>query len=196
MEGEKKQRKVHVLKKVQNIPRAWCSIQHAEQTVLWNSEANSGVVPHQTDIVDNLYVFEPLLPSTSWTLLASLSLSSSVSYNLTSIHLCFSSSLFPSFPYWPFCFCLLCVYGHPHLFSGIDRTVLTSFPTHLCPHISCIPWLPLCLCWCPPLPALTQWGFLCNSVLVSVWISVILVWYAKMHHLELSLQTRKHGKWC
>lgn len=52
--GEKKQRKVHVLKKMENISRAWCSIEHAEQTLLWNSEANSGVVPHQTDIVDNL----------------------------------------------------------------------------------------------------------------------------------------------
>lgn len=34
MEGESKQRKGLVLKKVENISRAWCSIEHAEWTVL------------------------------------------------------------------------------------------------------------------------------------------------------------------
>lgn len=168
MEGESKQRKVLVLKKVENISRAWCSIEHAEWTVLWNTEYSRGAVPHCPDIVNNLSLslFEPLLPRTSWTLLASPSLPSSVSYNLTSIHLCFSSSVFHSFPYWAFCLCLLFVYGHPHLSSGIDSWCWHPFPhtsAHTLPAfhgfhcafvgvLLCQHWLSgassAVLCWC------------------------------------------------
>ena len=64
-------------------------------------------------------------------------------------------------------------------------TVLTSFPTHLCPHTSHTTLLQLFLFWGPPLPALTQWCFLCNRVLISIWINVNLVWHADKVPLQV-----------
>lgn len=75
--------------------------------------------------------YHRLLDSACFSLFASLSLPSSVSSNLTSVHSCFSSSLFHSFLFWAFCLCLLFVYGHPHLSSGID-----SWCWHPLPHTS------------------------------------------------------------
>ena len=37
----------------------------------------------------------------------------------------------------------------------------------------------------PPLPALTQWCFLCNRVLISVWINAFLVWHADKVPLQV-----------
>lgn len=180
MEGKQKQTKVLSCPKKKkrkiflghDVP-----IEHAGRIVLWNPEAKSGRLPHWAGIVDNLslpftlflnFCFHPLLrvnPSL---------LSFSVPCNLTSMLQClclpFTSTLGPL----PRSF--LSVQSPPTVRRWL--TVLTFFPTHWCPHTSCTLRPPLGLCWCLSLPALTQWGFPCNSVLVSVWISVILVWSA------------------
>ena len=105
-----------------------------------------------------------------------------VSYNLTSMLQFVSLSFI--YILGPLLLSSLCMWPPPPVLRHW-LMVLTSSPTHLYPHTSCTSWVQSFLCWCTPLPALTQWGFLCNSVLVSVWINVILVWHANKAPLKV-----------
>ena len=99
MEGEKKQRKVHVLKKVEIFLGHGAPLNMLNRQSYETQRPTVELCPTKLTLWKiSISVFEPLLPCTSCTS-TSLSLSSSISYNLTSVHLCFSSSLFYSFPY-------------------------------------------------------------------------------------------------
>lgn len=129
-------------KKMENISRAWCSIERAEQTVLWSPEANWSFAPWDA-IVDNLPppslslvlslspVFESLLMYTSWSVIVSISLPFCIlKFNFcASVHLSFiylhfetTSSALPVCVATPTC--------PQALTHGVDILSHTPMPTH------------------------------------------------------------------
>lgn len=91
--------------------------------------------------------------------------------------------------------CLSCVYGHPHLSSGIDSWCWYCCPhncAHTCPVLQCFHCIfaDVCLCqhWLSEASSAILWWYLFGSVSS----------YSDMqtkHHSKLSLLSRKYGKW-
>ena len=91
--------------------------------------------------------------------------------------------------------CLSCVYGHPHLFSGIDSWCWYSCP-HTCAHtrpvLQCFHCAFACVCLCQ------HWLSGASSAILWWYMFGSVSSYSDMqtkHHSKLSLLSRKYGEW-